>query len=110
MQPNKQEIKQVLQRVKARIEDREHWTMGERAKTSRGLKAEPQADGAVCWCLIGAFEKETGIRDMCDIPAAHFLAQVAGRTTNHLWGYNDAHGHAAVLKLLDSGIAECDRI
>jgi len=91
---------ELLKKVREQLSDPKCWTRHAiaRDKDDRALEFgdDPRA---VCWCLVGAFEKVGGhIHSFSSMLA--YLREGVGT----LGPWNDTHSHAEVLALLDRKI------
>jgi hypothetical protein len=81
------------------IADEDHWTHHTLARTASGKSCDPYDPKASAWCLVGAFARVAGgARNPESV-----LMELLGENPAFV---NDAHGHAAVLALLDRAIRE----
>lgn len=88
-----------LRKVRAVIEQPEHWCQGNYAVSKYGTEAPPQAEDAVKWCLLGA-----QLRVDVDCIPALVKTLKANKCVDSIAAYNDSHTHAEVLSLLDKAI------
>lgn len=103
MQPETQTTLDVLLGVRELLSDAQRLERNCYATNAVGDPCNPESPAAVRWCLIGAIMKCGAFRDA---NAAHRrLADLAAKEGDYLVGVN-LKGHAAVLELLDQGIAE----
>ena len=86
----------TLKAIRALIAKPESWTQGANARDADGYSVAATSNKAVCWCLSGAFSKEsahdTGARDALDLKPGKMII------------FNDNHTHAEVLAMLDRSI------
>jgi hypothetical protein len=47
-----------------RIKDKKHWTQGYYARDSAKFTVSPNSPNAVCWCSVGALQKEAIVNDV----------------------------------------------
>lgn len=95
----------LLQRAKGRIENREHWCVGELATDVRGEPTLPTADDSWRWCALGAINAESG--KVHQSPAMEVLELIAGGDleVDSVVEVNDVFGHEAVMQLYDCAIS-----
>lgn len=106
----------VLLRAREVLSDPKAWTQGQFARDADGQACEPTSDKAVCFCLMGAMRKVTGVSSAYhhDSPyqrhnwahyrqAQHVLYGVTGRIDE----FNDDPGvtHDGILAALENAIA-----
>jgi len=97
-------VRGVLCAARRLIEDPEHWTTGVLARDAAGEWIEPQDNGAVCWCAVGAVAAVSP-----DVDLEDQAATLLDRTAEERGGVfasrvNDERGHAAVLEMYDAAI------
>lgn len=97
-------VKYVLA-VRELIAKPEAWTQNALARNARGRKVKPKSRSACCWCLSGAFYKESreSVDFFCILDAFPTALRAGGMVR-----FNDLRTttHADVLAVLDEAIAK----
>lgn len=102
------EVKEVLIKARALIENSVNWTKGAFARTAGGAMTSPNAPEACRFCSMGAVQKITGF----DTEAQIHLYRAVG---DRLWkgsngvgavSMNDDYGHLCVLAMFDKAIED----
>ncbi len=99
--------RQVLERARALILDKDHWCRGSLAKDVRGRQVEPWDKTAVRRCAYGALIA-AAFELVADVNQARDLADAIARNahgSSWLITTNDIGGHRAVLALFDQVLA-----
>lgn len=84
-----------LKATRALITDKAYFTTGARARNKDHIVCEADSPEARYWCVIGAWERETGYDDDGVLDVLCNCNPVI---------VNDEKGHKAVLKMLDHAI------
>lgn len=118
------ELAALLRRVRARIEDKRHWTQGAEARAKNGHGMDYLDKRAVRWCVLGACYREALIDPFnppdrwyeMALTATLLLGQEAAQLIHvppecelpAAAYYNDTQGHEKTLALLDAAIARAE--
>jgi hypothetical protein len=97
--------------ARKRIEQKSSWTQNAYAKDGRGTPIRATDDGATCFCLMGAVQRELDLltdegRGIYFRALKLISAQLPPKST--ISAYNDNYGHKAVLRLLDAAITAAE--
>ena len=100
---------EILIKARDLIADPARWTQGTAARDANQEITEPESEGAVCWCSMGAVMKVEGFAnyirreraydELCD------AADALDSASAGLSDYNDTHTHAEVMTMFDTAIA-----
>ena len=104
---------ETLQGMRDLLTEPVHWTTGSRARNARGEYVAPSHQNAVCWCIVGAYQKVSRELSDKDVYAlfSNGLAgtylqdavNLQGRFANP-WLFNDCTTHSQVIALIDSAL------
>ncbi len=96
-------MKEFLIEARALIASPAHWCAGHFGRTNKGIACTSYDPDCQMRCILGALnfvEAPSILREKCDKIAERLFD---GRTITDV---NDTIGHAAVLRILDTAIAE----
>lgn len=99
----------VLRQARELIANPANWCQGETARDAEGWSAHPEDGRARRWDAIGAVERVAGRGSKVCGDALNLLYDVVPggvSTERGVASVNDDDGHAAVLDLFDSAIAQ----
>ena len=100
------------------LADPVHWVQGAKALDADGLKVNPCSPEAVCWCIVGAFQKvqAKGSRSciydcLTEDPAGKYLQVELDKTQAYRrpWVFNDKRNHPEVIGLIDAAISNAKK-
>lgn len=102
---NDQEAIDVLKAVRTLLTNSNHWTQNALARDANDVSCWPYAEGAVCWCLMGAIVKQNPT-DETHKAITERLAITAPRVpNNNMFGdINDRITHRQLLNWLDRAV------
>lgn len=88
----------IVKEMRALLSDRSKWTTGTFARNERGSVVPARSEEAVCWCLVGAYEKVT------DGSTNSFeFNEFEGKFPNrYVAAWNDEHKYEDVRDMLDA--------
>jgi hypothetical protein len=109
--------KQVLADARALIADARRWTSGTPACDANGRRVGWEDPAATRWCALGALRRAAydlvADRDQAIGIGNAVVSRLCPAGSSFTWylhgylpGINDMQGHAAVLALLDNGLAD----
>lgn len=107
-------ILEVLKKARALIDIPEKWTKGYAARDKRDRPISFSAEGAVCFCLLGAIAKVTvgsqGGPAMASV--TDFFQDLIPMPSSGIMLFNDNKftTHADIMQLLDTAIAKAERM
>jgi len=105
---------EVLKQARELISNEGRWCQGELAETAQGAIVNPSSINAYRWCAEGALCKVLNIDDidfnndsfsLLNLAIKKEFPELKGKVLFHL---NDDKGHAAVLKVYDRAIEDCE--
>jgi hypothetical protein len=102
--------RQILERARALIADKDHWCRGSLAKDVRGRQVDPWDKTVVRRCAYGALIA-AAFELVPDTKQARDLADAVAREihgSSWLITTNDIGGHRAVLVILNQALARSD--
>ena len=115
---------ETLQGMRDLLANPARWRQGRRAANARGEFVNPTSVLAVCWCIVGAYEKVTKPPNAyveehpttvysafeSDPAGVYLQAQVKteGPSVN-AWSFNDSHTHPEVIGLIDAAISNAKK-
>ena len=101
------DLLELLQRARSRIADPHNWTQQALARTGVATPCNPTAKAARSWCLMGSLMWASGGESRLIWEAVKELtAEIETEERDLDVGqFNDQHGHARILDLLDQTIA-----
>ena len=110
---------ELLKRTRTRIEKPECWTQHSGARNRAGRAVLSTAKNAVCWCLTGAILLEyarvvAGTLDNKPLQGVYHgafdaMSKHLPKGSTYLSYFNDYHGHAEVIDLLDKAIKDLEQ-
>lgn len=102
------QVKELLERARARITPAASWTQKTSARNAAGQAAPVWSVEAVCWCSTGAIRRELNdegvFRATLEIQAINMLRKANENKIYFLSDFNDTHTHEEVLQAFDRAI------
>ena len=104
---------ETLQGMRDLLAGPKRWTQGARAKNALGEDTNPIGEDAVCWCIVGAYQRIATKEVRQDIyedfradEAGQYLQREAFRLSDlkNPWSFNDLHTHPEVIALIDAAL------
>lgn len=100
-------VVRLLTAVYARLEAPERFTTGVMARDAKGISVIPTSSRAICWCTIGAIERdneELRLEYLDELTALKFIRAATRRPSTSMWSDNTPHtevlaGIAAAIEL-----------
>lgn len=96
-------VADVLKAARALIEKPENWTQGAMSRNADGSGHWWDAEGATCFCLMGAIARAAARRGSRAQGAIVAIRSVIG--SHLIAAYNDIHTHDEIIAALDRAIA-----
>jgi hypothetical protein len=94
----------AIRQVYELFQDKSKWTTGEFARDNSGYSMSFDSPDAVCWCLHGALDKyASNPRDFIKLRS---IQKQLYPDANSLACLNDRYGYDAVMKVLETALAE----
>lgn len=91
----------TLEAAKSIISTPRNWTQEAIARDRFGAEVRPEAETAECFCMVGAVRRAAANDNVAAGMAIRLLRAACGCDP---MGFNDAHGHKAVLKIMNRAI------
>lgn len=88
----------IVKDIRALLSDRSKWTTGTFARNDQGRVVGARSEEAVCWCLVGAFEKVTN-HGTNNFEFNEFEKNFPNR---YVAAWNDQHNYEDVRDMLDA--------
>lgn len=98
---------EILKAARTRIAEREHWVVGMRACSPRGVLVRPRSPRAVAWCAGGALAASSSPDDELVFGRAYDILRAAAIEFGYesIEELNDRGSHVMVMRMFDRAIA-----
>lgn len=92
---------ETLEAAKSIIANPNKWAREAMARDRLGNEVKPEDETACCFCLVGAVRRAAHNDNVACGMAIRLLRAACGCDP---MGFNDSHGHKAVMKIMDRAI------
>lgn len=104
---------ETLQGMRDLLVEPRRWTQGSRARNARGEDTNPIGEDAVCWCIVGAYQRiatkevrEDIYDDLrADAVGKYLEIEVLRESAlTNPWSFNDLRTHSEVIAIIDAAL------